>query len=80
MMTHANEAPEDLDAIVAADPAFAAAKGKLRQAIIDLLAAAPNDEIRQLSLHAEEATHAAIAAANDAAWRIGRSARPGPTS
>ena len=77
MMTHAYEAPEVLDAIVAADPAFAAAKGRLRQAIIDLLAAAPNDEIRQLSLHAEEAAHAAIAAATDAGWSIGRETRLG---
>lgn len=75
MMNQANEAPDDLDAVVAADPAFAAAKGKFRQAIIDLLAVAPNDEIRQLSLTAEEAAHAAIASATDAGWSIGRETR-----
>ncbi len=75
MTNQANDAPKDLDAIVAADPAFAAAKGRLRQAIVDLLAAAPNNEIRQLSLHAEEAAHAAIASATDAGWSIGRKTR-----
>lgn len=72
--------PEAVDAAVFADPTFMAARTRFGQAIERLAADAPTPEVRQVVLAAEEAAHAVIAAAIDVAWRIGRSARPGPTS
>ena len=72
--------PEAVDAVVFADPTFKAARTRFGQAIERLAAESPTPEVRQVVLAAEETAHAAIAAAIDVAWRIGRSARPGATS
>ena len=72
--------PEAFDAVVFADPTFKAARARFGQAIERLAAEGPTSEVRQVVLAAEEAAHAAIAAAIDVAWRLGRSSRPRATS
>jgi hypothetical protein len=72
--------PDAVDAAVFADPAFKAARRRFGQAIEQMVANAPTPDARQVPLNAEDAAHAAIAAAIDVAWRLGRNARPGPTS
>ena len=69
--------PDDLDIIVAADPAFMAAKARMATAIGQL---ARNADVRDAVLDVESAAYATIAAATDAAWRAATIAVPGPTS
>ena len=69
--------PEDVDAVVAADPKFVEAKTTFAKTIAQLLADAPSDEVRLAVPTVEESSNAAIAAATDAAWRSGRYGRPG---
>ena len=73
------EVTDTLDAAVAADPTFKAAHRRFSEAIQQLAAACPSPEARIAVLKVEEAVHAAIAAATDVAWRLGRSGRPGAT-
>ena len=72
--------PEAVDAAVFADRTFGDARTRFAQAVQRPAAGAPTPKSRQVVLNAEEAAHAAIAAAIDVACRIGRSARSGPTS
>ena len=72
--------PDAVDAAVFADPTFKVTQGRFHQSIAQLVADCPPGDYQRVVLAAEEAAHAAIATAIDAAWRIGRSARPGATS
>ena len=72
--------PDAVDAAVFADPTFKAARTRFAHAIERLAAVAPTSEIRTAVLDVEAAAHALVAASIDVAWRVGRSARPGPTS
>ena len=75
-MTH-NETPDWLDAAVARDPRYAAARTQFGTAIRLLLEKALNSDNKLAVLDAEQAAHAAVAAAIDAAWQLGRCGRSG---
>jgi hypothetical protein len=72
--------PEGVDAVVFADPTFKTARTRFGAAVGRLAAEWPTSGGQQVVLNAEDAAHAAFAAATDVRWQFGRSARPRATS